>query len=82
LAAVKLVGWVALYLTGAFIVVNAFFMLVSPTAWFRLPRWLRANGSLTKERYAAGWGSVEVRLAGAGILGMIGWVLYAFITKR
>ena len=66
---------------GAVVVINAFFMLVSPKAWFRLPGWILAKGTLTEKRFASGWGAIEVRLTGAIMLGTIGWVLYHSLTK-
>ena len=42
---------------GAVVFVNALFMLASPRAWFRLPGWIRAQGTLTEGKYATGWGS-------------------------
>jgi len=56
--------------------INAVFMLVSPRAWFRLPGWVAARGSLTKERYAARWGAVQIRITGAVMIGTILWVIY------
>ncbi len=66
---------------GAVVVINAFFMLVSPKAWFRLPGWILAKGTLTEKRFASGWGAIEVRLTGAIMLGTILWVLYHSLTK-
>jgi uncharacterized protein YjeT (DUF2065 family) len=59
-----------LYLTVA-IVINGLLMFVSPRAWFRLPRGLKASGSLSAGRYSSGWGAIEVRLAGAAVLGLM-----------
>ncbi len=66
---------------GAVVVINAFFMLVFPKVWFRLPGWILAKGTLTEKRFASGWGAIEVRLTGAIMLGTIGWVLYHSLTK-
>jgi len=55
---------------------NASFMLVSPQAWFALPYWLRANGSLTEEKYATGWGGAQIRIAGGLMVSILGWVIY------
>ena len=46
-------------IVGAVVAINAFFMLVSPQAWFRLPSWILAKGTLTEKRFASGWGAVE-----------------------
>ena len=66
---------------GAVIAVNASVMLVSPKHWFGLPNWIFLKGSLTQSRYGRGWGAIEVRLAGAIMLGTIGWVLYDAFVK-
>jgi len=55
---------------------NALCMLVSPQAWFRLPGWIRLNGSLTEKRYGSGWGAVQVRLLGASLLTVMAWLIY------
>jgi hypothetical protein len=72
----KAFGWIIVALVAVLMVVNAFVMLVSPRAWFRMPGWLRAQGTLTEDRYGRGWGAVQLRLGGALILGSIGWVIY------
>jgi len=55
---------------------NAACMLVSPQAWFRLPGWIRLNGSLTEKGYGSGRGAVQVRLLGAILLTVIAWLMY------
>jgi hypothetical protein len=76
-ACAGLAGVVGLVLT-----INALYMLISPRAWFRLPEFLRLNGSLT-EKYAKGLGADQVRLLGAIFLAVIGWALYdSFWTHR
>jgi len=77
----RTVGWCIASIVGVLMVVNAFFMLVSPRAWFRLPGWIRAQGSLAEQKYASGRGAVEVRLTGAVILAGIAWVLYDSVVK-
>ena len=70
----KLLGWAILVLVVIMTVINASVMLVSPRAWFRLPKWLRAQGTLTEDRYGSGWGAVQLRIGGALILLSIVWV--------
>jgi hypothetical protein len=77
-----ILGWSIIAVLGLVIFVNALFMLISPRAWFRLPRLIRAQGSLTEEKYASGWGAIEVRLTGAIMLAVIGWVLYDAFIRR
>jgi hypothetical protein len=67
---------------GLIMTINAAFMLVSPRAWFRLPVWLRKEGSLTQDKYASGWGAIQVRLTGAVVLAAIAWVLYDMLLRR
>jgi uncharacterized membrane protein len=77
----QLVGACIAVIVGVVMTINAAFMLASPRAWFRLPRWLRAQGSLTEAKYASGWGAIQVRATGAVILAVIVWLLYdLFLT--
>jgi hypothetical protein len=76
-----ILGWSMVAIIGAVVFVNALFMLASPTAWFRLPGWIRAQGTLTEEKYATGWGATSVRLTGAVMLAVIAWVLYDLFVK-
>lgn len=78
----SILGWPLLAVTGFLVGANALYMLISPQAWYRLPRWIRAEGSLTKENYSTGWGAVQVRLTGALTLAFIGWVIYDFLFGR
>ena len=63
-------------LVGIYLLVNGIFMLVSPRAWFRLPYWLSAIGSLRQEKHSSGWGAVKVRAGGAAIMVILAWVIY------
>lgn len=51
-------------------------MLISPRRFFLLPTWIRAQGTLTPERYSSGWGALQLRLLGAVSIGGILWVAY------
>jgi hypothetical protein len=70
------VGWIGIVIIGAILIVNAACMAASPRAWFRLPSWIRAQGSLTPEKYTTGWGGLQVRFAGAIMLAVLLWVIY------
>jgi hypothetical protein len=72
----RIVGVILALLLGAYIIVNAAYMLVSPRAWYRLPRWLRANGSLSESKYSTGPEALTIRMTGLLLLGTIAWVLY------
>jgi hypothetical protein len=76
---IRVIGWIVVAFVVIVMTINAAFMLISPRAWFRLPVWLRAQGTLTEDRYSAGWGAVQLRIAGALMLGSIGWVAYAML---
>ena len=71
----KVVGWVGLITLVTILFVNGFFMMVSPGVWFKLPDWLRAQGTITK-KYERGWRSVELRITGALIVAAIVYVLW------
>jgi hypothetical protein len=68
----KIIGWVCFVSFILLMGINSLFMVTSPTAWFRLPLWLRATGSLKPEKYTRGFGAVQVRIVGAAILLFIG----------
>ena len=44
-------------LVAAVIAINRDFMLVSPRAWFRLPTWIFAKGTLTEKKRVATMGN-------------------------
>jgi hypothetical protein len=65
------------------IAVNAAFMLISPSAWFRLPPWLRATGTMREENYRSALAEIGIRLGGMAMLGTILWCAYDFwFAKR
>lgn len=68
-------GRVVAWLFWLLMLTNGVFMLVSPQAWFRLPPWLCAKGTLTEEKYSRGWGAVEIRVVGAVLVGVLIWVI-------
>jgi hypothetical protein len=69
-------GRVIAAIFGLVMLINASFMLVSPRAWFRLPGWLRAQGTMTEEKYTKGWGALQVHIAGALMISVLVWVIY------
>ena len=75
------IGWGFALIAGTIILVNGVVMLASPRVWFRVPCWLLAKGSLVEQKYSKGWRSVEVRLTGAIIVAVIGWVLYDSLIR-
>ncbi|HWY69216.1 MAG TPA: hypothetical protein VNX88_11140 [Terriglobales bacterium] len=79
---ISIVGACIAVIVGVLMTINAAFMLASPRAWFHLPVWLRAQGSLTEDRYSSGWGAVQIRVTGALILGARAWVLYDMFLRR
>jgi hypothetical protein len=78
----RITGWCIVVVVGLIMTINSAFMVVSPRIWFRLPSWLRAQGTLTEERYSSGWGAIQIRLTGALILAAIAWVLYESLLAR
>jgi hypothetical protein len=64
-------AWVVFALTAAVILVNAGCMLVSPRAWFALPRWLRLQGPHARNLHEDRWSDLQMRLAGAAIVAVI-----------
>jgi len=74
-------GLTAAVVLASLISVNAAFMIVSPKAWFHLPRWILLKGSLVEKKYAVGLGALEVRIAGAAVLGLVAWTLWDIFAK-
>jgi len=66
--------WVAFVVTAAIILINAFYMVISPKAWFALPRWLGLRGVMTPERYGNRWGALQVRVLGAIVIVVAAWI--------
>jgi hypothetical protein len=63
-------------------IVNGSVMLWSPKAWFELPSWIRATGTLRRTKYSTGWGALQVRILGAIFLGAITWMIYEALLRR
>jgi hypothetical protein len=61
-------GWTFAVLTLLMVGVNAFFMLLFPRLWFRLPGWIRANARFTAQKHGSGPASFQVRAVGAAAL--------------
>ena len=61
--------------------VNGVIMMISPRLFFSLPTWMSAKGSLTKERYASGFGAIQLRILGAVFAGFPLWVIYEIFQK-
>ena len=61
--------------------INGLFMLISPSAWFRLPWWIRGRPGFAERVLAQGWGTVFLRYAGAAILAMATVFAYAYFSS-
>jgi hypothetical protein len=70
--------WIAVAITATIMLINAFYMLISPKAWFALPRWLGLHGVLTQERYGNRWGAVQVRILGTIFIATTVWIAVGF----
>ena len=71
--------WVAFGITVTVMLVNAFYMVISPDAWFRLPRWLGLQGVLSRDRYGTAWGALQVRILGVIIIVTAAWIAYGLL---
>jgi hypothetical protein len=74
-------GWIMLFVLGAILTINAVVMLISPRAWFKLPNWIRAQGTLSERKNSRGFGAFELRVLGALMLAAIAWVVYDSLKK-
>ena len=77
-------GWLAFALFALVFVINAAFMLISPTAYLKLPVWLAPrHRRMTEKGFGSGWGAAFLRLRGAFFLAAISWIVYdAFFRHR
>jgi hypothetical protein len=73
--------WGAFGITVTIMLVNAFYMVISPDAWFRLPRWLGLQGVLTRDRYGSGWGALQLRILGVIIIVTLAWIAYGLFSS-
>jgi hypothetical protein len=78
----RIVGLCIAVVVGLIMTINATIMLVSPRSWFRLPNWLKAQGSLIEDKYVTSGAAIQVRLTGAFILAAIAWVLCDMLLMR
>ncbi len=76
-----ILGLTMIVIVGVWGGINALYMIVSPRAWFRLPDWIRAQGTLTEDKYSSGWGGFELRLAGAAMLATIALIWYEVFSR-
>lgn len=76
-----ILGWIMLFVLGAILAINAAVMLVSPRTWFKLPTWIRAQGTISERKNSHGFGALELRLLGALMLAAIVWVIYDSVKK-
>ena len=74
-------GWLMVVFVAVGFLINGCFMLISPKAWFRLPGWLAARGSLSEARYSSGPPSMQMRIAGAVFVGLPIWCLMDFFLR-
>lgn len=72
--------WAALAVTVTILLINAVYMVISPRAWFALPRWLGLQGVLTLERHGNRWGALQVRVLGAIVIATVGWIATELIS--
>jgi hypothetical protein len=71
-----IIGTICFGLFGLFMIVDGLFMLISPPAWFRLPRWISGVGKLNPEQHTHGSGAMQIRVLGVIMIGLPLWVLY------
>lgn len=74
-------GWLTVVVVGLCFIVNGCFMLISPRAWFRLPGWFAARGTLSETKYGGGPRSMQLRILGAIFIGFPVWCLIDFFLR-
>ncbi len=67
---------------GVLALVNGLFMVVSPLAWLRLPRWMGEKPSMTEEEYGHGPRAAFIRVSGAILLLVTVWAVHDLMTIR
>jgi hypothetical protein len=79
----QILGWTMGAVVALVLLINALFMLISPRAWFRFPKWLPArNSAMTEERYGSGPDAIATRITGAVIIAFILYILFDVFLKR
>ena len=78
----KMIGWIIAGGIGVLAILNGTMMLISPKRWFELPDWLAGKGTLSAEKYSRGIGSIQIRILGAVVLGMVLWICYDAFVKH
>jgi hypothetical protein len=77
----QILGILCFVITVAAVVTNAVVMIISPKMWFRMSHWIRLSGSLTEEKYASGWGAVQVRVLGVCFLLIMAYFLHGCLSR-
>ncbi len=72
----QLGAWAVFAIILGITLINAGYMLVSPDAWFSLPRWLRLRGSQSRELYEDRWSALQLRVLGAVMIAAAVWVAF------
>jgi hypothetical protein len=80
-ATLDYLAWFMVGVATVHMAVNALFMLVSPKAWFRLPKWIRVQGFRFGAKYASGGDALQLRVTGA-LIAFVAWVLYESPVRR
>jgi hypothetical protein len=79
----KILGWLIFFgMLMLVISLNAFYKLFLPQAWFRLPPWIRATGTLKVRNYATAGRTIGLRFTGAVFLAVIGWIIFDLLVKH
>ncbi len=68
--------WFVFAATLLLVMVNAVYMLLSPKAWFALPKWLGLHGVVTPERYGDRGGAIMIRMLGALTIAALFWIAW------
>jgi len=77
----QIIGVVFFIFTIVVVTGNAALMVVSPRAWFRVPRWIRLTGTMSEDKFASGWGAIQVRLLGGCFLAIMAWFLHGCLSS-
>jgi len=81
-AVVIIAGRILFVFVLAITLLNGAIMAASPRQWFRLPSWLRAQGTLTYDRHSSGGGALQVRLLGVLLVATVVWMIYEILLPR
>jgi hypothetical protein len=79
----QIAGWTLIVVVLTLVSINAAYMLASPRAWIEVPDWFtQRSPRFSMEKFGSGFGALQLRICGAGLLGLISLILFESLFRR